>query len=518
MMSSEEAVTYADGEVSFHIHPARSTVDRNSIAGPAHVDSGEVLLTTATAQQSIHSTGDFQGPSFNLGSGENDGCSGDMTSTLKIIYEELQALKRQTVQATQAQVIQSSYGVSCTTPLNPITSLSYVTSQYDRSRYNVHPSSSETPMLYSHPLSSAHYNSTTTSCYGNMHNRYQVSQGNYRNQPSVSIGYNRPSTNNPYQFYNVSQQSSHMSTRAQDHVKIPIFTGKEDWRMWIARFEAVAYRYAWNENEKLNHLLPRLEGQAGQFVFVQLPSHIVNNYCELVREMNNRFNTVETSRAFAAKFSRRNQKQGETAEEYAAELKMLYDKAHGYRDRRTRDEDLLRRFLDGIRDEEARFEIEFHKEPSTIDEAVYHVVNFIQTRNCYGDRRNRLARRTSENDEDDEHISHNARAVRAPSEASKEYRKSFHNRGNRQQSQDQNKEPMNQVMKEILQRLEQLEKKNNVSTPVSHVQQPKRPVTCFKCHQEGHYARNCPTRTLGTEVSQNTQSQDRSHNDSTPLN
>ena len=33
-----------------------------------------------------------------------------------------------------------------------------------------------------------------------------------------------------------------------------------------------------------------------------------------------------------------------------------------------------------MRDSDASFEIEFHKEPDNIDETVYHVVNFIQTR------------------------------------------------------------------------------------------------------------------------------------------
>ena len=66
--------------------------------------------------------------------------------------------------------------------------------------------------------------------------------------------------------------------------------------------------------------------------------------------MDSRYRTIETSRSFAAKFSKRLQRNGESAEEYAADLKMLYDKAHGYRDRRIRDEDLVRRFLDGLLD------------------------------------------------------------------------------------------------------------------------------------------------------------------------
>ncbi|KAH3771690.1 hypothetical protein DPMN_173018, partial [Dreissena polymorpha] len=40
---------------------------------------------------------------------------------------------------------------------------------------------------------------------------------------------------------------------------------------------------------------------------------------------------------------------------YAAELKMLYDKTHVNRDKETRKEDRLRRFLDGLIDDNARF-------------------------------------------------------------------------------------------------------------------------------------------------------------------
>ena len=78
--------------------------------------------------------------------------------------------------------------------------------------------------------------------------------------------------------------------------------------------------------------------------------------------------------------AKKTQKPGETAEEFAAELKRLYTKAHSFRDEKTRQEDLVRRFLDGLRDSDARFEIEYNKEPEDIDEAVYHTVNFVQTK------------------------------------------------------------------------------------------------------------------------------------------
>ncbi len=71
------------------------------------------------------------------------------------------------------------------------------------------------------------------------------------------------------------------------------------------------------------------------------------------------------------------EKASETVEEYAAELKRLYDKAHKDRDRRTRQQDLLRRFLDGLLDNKARFQVEFVKTPDSIDDAVYEVVSYL---------------------------------------------------------------------------------------------------------------------------------------------
>ena len=123
-------------------------------------------------------------------------------------------------------------------------------------------------------------------------------------------------------------------------------------------------------------------------------------YADLIKELNSRFRVVETQKTFAAKLSQRAQRADETVEEFAADLKRLYAKAYKYRDSTTRQEDLVCRFLDGLRDNEARFEIEFHKEPEDIDEAVYHAVNFIQTRRSshehYAERKfKKYARRTN---------------------------------------------------------------------------------------------------------------------------
>ena len=58
----------------------------------------------------------------------------------------------------------------------------------------------------------------------------------------------------------------------------------------------------------------------------------------------------------------------------------IYDRVYAYKDSGTGLEDLLRRFLDDLYDDKARFQVEYVKEPKTIEEAVFFVVDFEETR------------------------------------------------------------------------------------------------------------------------------------------
>ena len=184
-------------------------------------------------------------------------------------------------------------------------------------------------------------------------------------------------------------RSSHTRKAHSTGPKLPPFTGRESWKVWFNRFNGIAEMREWSKKEKLDELLPRLQGAAGEFVYGQLTSTTWKNYKELISELENRFRVVKTEKTYRAKFSHRQQKPGETVESYVVELKRLYDKAHPHRDRTTRQEDLLRRFLDGLYDDQTRLQVEYVKEPKDIDEAVFEVVNYLETRkrNPVGDDR-----------------------------------------------------------------------------------------------------------------------------------
>ena len=160
------------------------------------------------------------------------------------------------------------------------------------------------------------------------------------------------------------------------NVKLPPFTGKEKWDVWFNRFEAVAGRRGWSVEDKLDELLPRLQGVAGDFVYSQLGEKTRSSYRKLTKELGARFKQIELSKTYQAQFSKRVQKSSESVEEFAVDLKRLYDKGHASRPLAIRQEDLLRRFLDGLADRKVAHQVEFVKEPTTLEEAVVEVVSY----------------------------------------------------------------------------------------------------------------------------------------------
>lgn len=312
------------------------------------------------------------------------------------------------------------------------------------------------------------------------------------------------------------------SVQQRETTKLPIFTGKEQWNVWFNRFTEVADRRGWSNEDRLDEILPRLQGTAGEFVFGQLRREVRSNYSQLVSELNSRFRVVVTKKTYGAQFSHRDQKVSETVEEYAAELKRLYDKAHANRDEETRKEDLVRRFLDGLHDEKARFQVEYVKEPKDIDEAVYQVVDFQETRRrpLMGEynsekKSKRHARSvsfapTEDEDSDDESEETEDRTRRVKRKRHSRVRRTGNSQssasgkpasGNLSEKPIQEQKPagdghLEKTLKALQDKIVSLEKQ--LQQRGNSARSPSNPnVVCFTCSEVGHYSRNCPQKGLG---------------------
>jgi heme-degrading monooxygenase HmoA len=157
------------------------------------------------------------------------------------------------------------------------------------------------------------------------------------------------------------------------HPKLTPFGGKERWKVWYKRFKFCTQ--GMSSKEKLEEMLPLLRGSAADFVFDQLPAYKLNSLSLLVKELDNRFRKVENPRTYRAKLSKLRQR-AETVEEFAAEIKRIYDKAYPDRDIKTREEDLLQKFLEGLKDQHAASQVQFIRKLEDIDQAVDAIVNF----------------------------------------------------------------------------------------------------------------------------------------------
>ncbi|CAG2216172.1 unnamed protein product [Mytilus edulis] len=303
------------------------------------------------------------------------------------------------------------------------------------------------------------------------------------------------------------------------NVKLPSFTGQEKWEVWFNRFEAVAKLKSWNEEDRLQELLPRLQGDAGDFTFDQLPKKTIRNYKKLVQDLKNRFGVIETTRTYRLQFSRRKQLNGETPEKFAAELKRLYDKAYKNRYASTRQEDLLQRFLLGLLDYKARIHIELNKDPETIEEAVQEVITYVETMKNpnQGEENNKKAVRQVKGGQKNENI------TRKDNDKKSDNYQGAEKTSVESQIEDKNKSLtikegdlqslFNKMFEDKKQELQHKTygrpgtSQTSFQSNDSQHKGPRQNGLCYYCGQPGHFARNCfanPDRVADRFPSKNT--------------
>ena len=230
------------------------------------------------------------------------------------------------------------------------------------------------PMMSTHHATNTAFGGALTTEVTNSHENYPSVIRNTDSHPHLSnvrtTDVQKPATN-----------TLCAKTCAKSHnVRLPAFAGNftDSWKVWHAHFTTIADLNQWDKTTRLTELMQRLQGTAAEFVFDEIPQEMLTNYDSLVSELDSRFKSVETNRTFKVQFSKRLQNYDETVEDYAAELKRLYDKAYPGRNPEMRRQLLMQQFLNGLRDKNAKFAVEYYKEPISIEEAIHHVVIYLE--------------------------------------------------------------------------------------------------------------------------------------------
>ena len=248
----------------------------------------------------------------------------------------------------------------------------------------------------------------------------------------------------------------------QVKLNLPKFNGKTRWRTFINQFEAITED--WPTHQKLYHMLASLTGEAADYAF-ELDSYIRQDYEYLVEELQRRFKTTETPQTCARQFYRRRLRSGETLKEFASDLKTLVRKAYpSGLSQWAMQQMLIKQFLDGLGDDELRYNIEYVKMPKDLDEAIDLVYEHDDFRHIKRDGKQKVKMITNNQSNDSDRKS----------------REKVSHVQQEETSQNEVKE-LYLMIKKIAERLDKLENKS----------QKLDEKACYKCGKTGHFQRFC---------------------------
>ena len=268
-----------------------------------------------------------------------------------------------------------------------------------------------------------------------------------------------------------------------------LFSGEQSWEDWIDQFETIATINGWNDEQKLIWLKVRLTGRA-LLAFKKFPVTARATFKAAVVALAGRFEPDSKRDLYLAEFQSRCKKRTESWVEFGEDLRILVDKAYPMLEDDARQQLALQRYLSQLHHDQIAFGVKQRK-PKTIEAAVEATLEL-----------------------ESYLVQHSSPGTVAPVQVDSVEQKSSKlmemmaqllTRMERLEKGGQ-REQDNSGMAQLLTRMEQVEKRgqqggqreqDNGGPPKGQTERPgtvprnQTTVVCYRCGQEGHFARGC---------------------------
>ena len=237
----------------------------------------------------------------------------------------------------------------------------------------------------------------------------------------------------------------------------------ESWDEWIDHFESVADINKWETNaEKLKWLKVRLTGRAMK-AFRQLPEAARRDYKEAKKALRKRFEPESRKSLYVAELQMRRRRKGEDWATFGEELKLIAEKAYPDLEANAREQIALNQYLTSITNPQVAFSVR-QQRPTTVDRAVTIT---LEMESYLGPTMNTVAQVGATIGCDVDETVGSKVAVVA-------------------------KDATLELLQRLTDRLDRLESKLCGGAESNKSRRPRSStVTCWNCHEEGHFARDC---------------------------
>ena len=291
-----------------------------------------------------------------------------------------------------------------------------------------------------------------------------------------------PHRDTPQTFASPEGQYSASSCNGGDtqlHHSVPlprqiVFDGKTSWDSFIKPFQSLADACNWSTDEKLFRLCSSLRNDAAEYAFVQLPPQNLTSYELLEKSLASRFRERRTVTSYLSELENVKLDSKTKLTEYVATIRKLVLKGYPTADEMTRETIGLRYFLKGLPDQQMSVTVGM-RDPRTIDEAQ----TAVETYNSLKDEVGKSVR---------------VRSTQA-AECQDDPNTAFVTEGRLQAFGKQITNSMDRKfgeLKSLLKSSQSHQREGNTrQTGGQFKRRDMSTVECFRCHEYGHYAKNC---------------------------